>query len=167
MIIILTILIILILIYIWFNSKEYFKNDSYDIKQQLFRDDMIKHFDEYLQESKDGWNYVLPKEFNEMDKSNIFILDVRRPEDYRKGHIRGSTNIFWLDLMKPENLKKIPMDKEIVIVCYVGHTASQILVLLKLLGYNAKVLKFGMGQSPGMGVPVAGWINYGFETTTD
>lgn len=167
---IILIIIILILVYIYLNSNEYFKNDSHDnhdIKGQLFRDDMIKHFDEYLQESKDGWNYVLPKEFNEMDKSDIFILDVRRPEDYRKGHIKGSINIFWLDLMKPENLKRIPMDKKIVIVCYVGHTASQVLVLLKLLGYNAKVLKFGMGQSPGTGVPVAGWVNYGFETTTD
>jgi rhodanese-related sulfurtransferase len=65
--------------------------------------------------------------------------------------------------MKPDNLKKLPIDKEIIIVCYVGHTASQVLVLLKLLGYNAKVLKYGMGTSPTIGVPVAGWSDFGYN----
>ena len=54
--------------------------------------------------------------------------------------------------------------KKIIIICYVGHTASQVLVMLKLLGYKAKVLKFGMGESPSKEVPVAGWNKYGFET---
>ena len=52
-------------------------------------------------------------------------------------------------------------NKKILVICYVGHTASQVLVILKLLGYNAKVLKFGMGLSPAVGVPVAGWTDYG------
>lgn len=117
---------------------------------------MSQHFHEYLLKTKDDWNYVTPKQFAEMDKSNIFILDVRKPDDYAKGHITDSTNIFWLELMQPQNLSKLPRDREIVVVCYVGHTASQILVLLKLLGYKAKVLKFGMGISPQKGVPVAG-----------
>ena len=67
--------------------------------------------------------------------------------------------------MKPGNLKKLPNNKEIVIVCYVGHTSSQILVLLKLLGYKARVLKFGMGKSPTIGVPIAGWTDYGYSVT--
>ena len=102
-----------------------------------------------------------------MDTSKVFILDVRKPTDYKNGHIKGSLNIFWLDLMNPENLKKLPNDKDIIVVCYVGHTASQVFVLLKMLGYKAKVLKFGMGTSPTEGVPVAGWTNYGFEVTKD
>ncbi len=133
-----------------------------DRGHQLFKYKMIYYFNRYLRETKNDWNYVLPTEFNQMNKDKIFILDVRKPEDYKRGHIKNSLNIFWLDLMKPENLEKIPKDKEIIIVCYVGHTASQVLVLLKLLGYNARVLKFGMGKSPTMGVPVAGWIDYGF-----
>jgi len=109
-------------------------------------------------------DYILPQELHGKNPNDYFILDVRNPKDYKKGHIPGTTmNIFWLDLMKPENLNKLHKNKEIIIICYLGHTASQVLVLLKLLGYNARVLKFGLGISPKKSVPVAGWINYGYE----
>jgi len=48
-------------------------------------------------------------------------------------------------LLEPGNLEKLPRDKEIVIICYVGHSAGQALVMPRLLGYNAVVLKYGMG----------------------
>jgi len=32
-----------------------------------------------------------------------------------------------------------------------------------LLGYKASALKFGMGKSPVEGVPVAGWLDFGFD----
>lgn len=117
---------------------------------------------DYLKGTGKNWNYVLPEEL-EKEKGKYFILDVRRPEDFKEGHIPGAKNIFWLDLLKPENLKKLPGNKKIVVVCYVGHTASQAVVLLRLLGYDAVGLKFGMGRSPAKGVPVAGWLDYGFK----
>lgn len=123
---------------------------------------MVHYLNKYINDTKDDWNYILPAQLKELDKTDLFLLDVRKPEDYKKGHIPGSTNIFWLNLLEPENLKKVPKDKQIVIICYVGHTASQILVLLKLLGYKAMVLKFGMGISPTKGIPVAGWYNMGY-----
>jgi len=155
-------MIIIIFVFIVFLFFYLNKPENCDVDQRL-----IHSFNKYLEESKHNWNYILPAELHDMDTKNVFILDVRKPEDYKKGHIKGSTNIFWLDLMKPENLKKIPMDKEVIIVCYVGHTSSQVVVLLRLLGYNAKVLKFGMGKSPNLNVPVAGWLNYGFEIVND
>jgi rhodanese-related sulfurtransferase len=133
--------------------------------EELLRKYMSYYFSKYLEDTKDDWNYITPKQYYEMDKKDTFLLDVRKPEDYNKGHIPGSTNIFWLQLLKPENLKKIPKDKQLIVVCYVGHTASQILVLLKLLGYKVKVMKFGMGISPQKGVPVAGWTDYGYPLT--
>lgn len=132
---------------------------------EIFKSKLIYYLDQYLKNTKDDWNYVVPEEFNKMDKSDLFILDVRKPEDYKKGHIKNSLNIFWLDLMEKDNLSKIPKDNDIILVCYVGHTASQVLVLLKLLGYKARVLKFGMGKSPTKGVPVAGWTNFGYDIT--
>lgn len=133
--------------------------------QKVLKQFLVFHIQKYLEETKDDWNYILPTELNKMNKSKIFILDVRKPEDFNKDHIKGSTNIFWLELMKPENLKKLPKDKKIVLICYVGHTSSQILVLLKLLGYDVVSLKFGLGKSPTTGVPVAGWIDYDFPLT--
>jgi rhodanese-related sulfurtransferase len=68
-----------------------------------------------------------------------------------------------MDLLREENLKKLPKDKVILLICYVGHTSSQMLLALSLLGYKVKSLKFGMGRSPVEGVPVAGWLDYGFD----
>jgi len=50
-------------------------------------------------------------------------------------------------------LKKLPKDKTIFLICYVGHTSSQILTLLKLLGYNVVSIKYGYGLSLIKGVP--------------
>lgn len=122
---------------------------------------------DFLESTDKDWNYVTPVEFEKMDKSDLFLLDIRKPEDFKKEHIEGATNIFWLDLLEPENLDKLPRDKRIVLICYVGHTSSQALVVLKLLGYDVVALKFGMGKSPVKGVPVAGWTDYGFETVRE
>ena len=75
--------------------------------------------------------------------NNIFLIDLRKNEEYKKFHIRGAKNIFWLDLLKDENLKKLPKNKRIFLICYVGHTSSQAMVLLKLLGYKVTSIKFG------------------------
>lgn len=130
---------------------------------------LIALFEKYLDETKDDWNYITPEEFNNLKEKgkdkDFFILDIRKPEDFKKGHIPGATNIFWMDLMQSKNLKKLPKDKKILVYCYVGHTSSQIMTLLKLLGYDVVSLKFGMGESPVKGIPVAGWKDLGFETT--
>ena len=118
---------------------------------------------DFINSTGSDWNYITPEQLNRRDKSKYYLLDVRKPEAFKEGHIKGAKNIFWLDLLKHENLKKLPKDKKIIIICYVGHTASQALVALRLLGYNASALKFGMGQSPVEGIPVAGWTDFGFD----
>lgn len=124
---------------------------------------------EFIESTQDDWNYITPEEYHKLrgqgKDDEFFLLDIRDPEDFKKGHIPGAKNIFWLDLFKPENLKRLPKDKKILLYCYVGHTSSQVLALLKLLGYDVVSLKFGMGESPVEGVPVAGWKDYGYETT--
>ncbi len=118
----------------------------------------------YIKNVDNGWNYILPTTLKtELEEGKeYFLLDSRKPDDYNNGHIDGAINIFWLKLFKEENLAQLPKDREIIICCYVGHTASQIMVLLQMIGFKARVLKFGMGKSPAVGVPVAGWENYGF-----
>lgn len=127
--------------------------------KELFQKYLLFYLQNYLDDTKDDWNYITPQQFrDEEEKDKYFILDVRRPTDYQKQHLPNSTNIFWLDLLTPKNLNRLPRDREILVVCYVGHTASQILVLLKLLGFRkTKVLKFGMGISPDPKVPIVGW----------
>jgi rhodanese-related sulfurtransferase len=134
-----------------------------DEGKKLMREYMKYYFEDFLKNTHKDWNYILPTELHKENLLKYYLLDVRKPKDYKKGHIKGSINIFWKDLISLKNINKLPKNKEIIIICYVGHTASQVLVMLKLLGYKAKVLKFGMGESPSKEVPVAGWNKYGFE----
>jgi rhodanese-related sulfurtransferase len=75
---------------------------------------------------------------------DFFVLDIRRPADYCAGHIDGAVNIPFEEVAKPGNLAQLPADMPILVVCYTGHTASQINSILNLLGYNAWTLRFGM-----------------------
>jgi rhodanese-related sulfurtransferase len=73
-----------------------------------------------------------------------------------------SKNIFWLDLLSDKNLKLlsnyVKKGKKIFLICYVGHTSSQAMVLLKLLDIPVTSIKFGYGISPVNKVPIRGWI---------
>jgi rhodanese-related sulfurtransferase len=123
----------------------------------------------YLKETKHDWNYITPMDFyNDYYNKNkdYFLIDLREKKEYDKMHIKGAKNIFWLKILDEKYLKKIPKDKQIFLICYVGHTSSQVLTLLKLLGYNVVSIKFGYGTSPAKYIPVAGWINYGLPTVS-
>lgn len=79
------------------------------------------------------------------DESNDpFILSIRKPDQYAIGHIAGAINKGFSSLFTEENLSNLPKDKQIVVVCYTGHTASQATALLNINGYDAIALKWGM-----------------------
>ncbi len=73
-----------------------------------------------------------------------FVLDIRKTDDFNKGHIDGATHIDFQAVAVPDNLKMLPKDKKIVVVCYTGNTAAQATEVLNFLGYDAVVLKYGM-----------------------
>jgi len=130
--------------------------------------DMLPSLRQYLKDTQDDWNYITPLDFynHYYLKKDYFLIDLRDAPSYKKGHVKGAHNIYWLDILNAKNLKRLPRDKQIFLICYVGHTSSQILTLLKLLGYTVTSIKFGYGLSPVKGVPVAGWLDYGFPIVT-
>lgn len=82
---------------------------------------------------------------NDGDTSNDpFILSVRKPEDYAKGHVPGAANIVWNQIAKPESLAQLPTDQPILDYCYTGHTGQVAMTTLNLLGYPADNMKWGM-----------------------
>ncbi|MGB8930102.1 MAG: rhodanese-like domain-containing protein [Anaeromyxobacteraceae bacterium] len=84
----------------------------------------------------------------------VFVMDIRTPDRFAKGHVPGAVNIVFETVAKPENLAKLPTDgTPVVIVCNSGHTASEVAPILAMLGYNAWVLKFG-------------WMGWTASTTT-
>ena len=131
---------------------------------------LLSLLQKYIQNTKDDWNYITPYDFyhkyymNKKKYKSIYLLDLRKAEEFQKFHIKGAKNIFWLDLLQPQNLKKLPKKKRIFLICYVGHTSSQTMTLLKLLGYKVTSIKFGYGISPSFEVPIAGWLDYHYPT---
>ena len=124
----------------------------------------IETLRQYIKSTKDDWNYITPIDFYNdyyLKKKDYYLIDLRDETEYKKHHIKGSKNIYWMNILDEKNLKKLPKDKPIFLICYVGHTSSQVLTLLKLLGYNVVSIKYGYGISPVKGVPVAGWVDYG------
>lgn len=82
---------------------------------------------------------------NDGDTSNDpFLLDIRAAADFANGHINGATNIAGKDLFTAENLAKLPTDKPIVVNCYTGQTASQTVAALRMMGYDAFNLTYGI-----------------------
>lgn len=114
-------------------------------------------------------NYITPDELNLIlsdSPESVFVLDIRDKDSYEKSHIEGSINIFLREIFTKDNIKKIPLNKLIVVCCWVGHTASQILTLLQLLGYNAIGLKYGMGVSAKIGEIQKGWLELGYTVSS-
>ena len=66
-----------------------------------------------------------------------FILSIRKAEHYALGHIPGAINIPLNKMFTEENLSQLPKDRQIVVYCYTGHTASQATALLNVNGSNA------------------------------
>lgn len=123
--------------------------------------DLISACSRFVDCIPDNLNYITPEELqNSMNEESgeIFLLDIRDKESFKRSHIKGAINIFLRELFKPENLSLLPKNKKIIICCWVGHTASQILTLLQLLGYDAIGLKYGMGVSAKVGEIQKGWL---------
>ncbi|WP_070119281.1 rhodanese-like domain-containing protein [Bacillus marinisedimentorum] len=76
--------------------------------------------------------------------SSFYLVDVRSPDDYKKGHIQGAVNIPANEIADLEQLKKLPADKKVLLIGYDGHEASQAARILNLLGYDTYAMKDGM-----------------------
>jgi len=73
---------------------------------------------------------------------DLFILDIRQPDVYNEGHIKGAINIPWGPALG-ENIEKLPVDKTIYVYCYTAQTANQTVAVLNFAGFEAKSVRFG------------------------
>lgn len=106
----------------------------------------------YLEESGDyvnGRNFpslIKASAVNQELAGNIKIIDIRTPEAFAKGHIKGAVNLefskvpdYFSNVIKPFEFDKI------VMVCKSGQTSSYATSLLRLMGYgNVYAMRWGM-----------------------
>ena len=74
----------------------------------------------------------------------FYIINLERKDKYEDGHIPGALRY------KPEGtlgfvdeMASIPVDKPVVVYCGTGHNSGFATAYLRLLGYNARTLKYG------------------------
>jgi rhodanese-related sulfurtransferase len=82
-----------------------------------------------------------------IDIADYFILDLRTADDYNDvdnlydmDHLDNAVNATLATML----VEVEGVTDDILVVCYTGHSASYAHMLLRLLGYNAYVLKWGM-----------------------
>ncbi len=81
-------------------------------------------------------------------------MDVRPPEEYAAGHIRGAINVPLTELAK--RLHEIPSNKEIVAYCRGPYCllAFEAVVQLRKKGRKARRLEEGFPEWKSAGLPV-------------
>ncbi len=78
------------------------------------------------------------------NQDNYYILSYWPQERYNKGHLKGSVQYQQKKSLRTnEFLNTLPIEKTIVIYCYSGFHASQVTAFLRIIGYNAKALRYG------------------------
>jgi rhodanese-related sulfurtransferase len=87
-----------------------------------------------------------------IDRSDVFILDVRTQEEYDAGHIRNSTLIPLQVLDK--RLNELPRDKKILVYCMSGIRSAQASGILVNNGFK---------EIYNMKGGITDWINAGYE----
>lgn len=97
----------------------------------------------YFAEFPDDKHMInVPDLFAKIDAGEeMIIIDIRRPEDYAEGHLKGAWNIPYANVA--EFLTKIPDDTPLFVNCYSGQTSSQTVALLNIAGKYATNIQGG------------------------
>ena len=88
-----------------------------------------------------------PTVYEELD-GNIHLIDLRKEDFYKKGHIKGAVNVRMPDILDHFENEILPFHfDKIILICYGGHIASYTTHMLRLLGYsNVYAMRYGMSS---------------------
>lgn len=84
-----------------------------------------------------GFVMAAPEDGNVSAK---WVMDIRSAADFATAHIDGAHNVAFSDILTAA----ATADKPILVVCYTGQTACYATTLLRMYGFDAQALKWGM-----------------------
>lgn len=77
--------------------------------------------------------------------ANYYIVNYWSAADYSWGHIPGAVQYTpKADLNLDTELTTLPTDKPVAVYCYTGQTSAHVAAYLRVLGYDAKTILFGV-----------------------
>jgi rhodanese-related sulfurtransferase len=77
--------------------------------------------------------------------SNYYIVNYWPANHYALGHLTGAIQYTpKADLALNTSLKTLPTNKTIVVYCYTGQTSAATSAILRVMGYDAKSMNFGI-----------------------
>lgn len=98
-----------------------------------------------LTESRKGGQSLSPLQATQMvNAENALLLDIRKKDEFKSGHVAGSMNIEYASLTNKLSELEKHKDKPIIVVCKTGTTAGSAGALLRKAGFT-KVNKLGGG----------------------
>lgn len=109
-----------------------------------------------LKDLEENGDYVNSQYFPSLIKASVvneelggktLILDLRSPELFSRGHIKGAVNMKFGDIPEyfQSGIKPFEFDK-IILVCEDGQVSSYTTALLRMMGYgNVFAMRWGMG----------------------
>lgn len=73
------------------------------------------------------------------EKKDFVVLDVRTPEEFKEGHVKGAVNIDFIDKGFPDQLAKLDRSKTYLVHCQAGGRSTKALEVFKKLGFKTVI----------------------------
>jgi len=123
-------------------------------------------FTEQKKESPSGFQNVTVQEAKEMvEKGDVFLLDVRTPDEFNSSHIKGATLIpvsnvsgsnLSSDLLLQARTDEVP-EKKILVYCRTGRRSDTASTMLVNAGYS---------QVYNMAGGITAWVDAGYPVVS-
>jgi rhodanese-related sulfurtransferase len=80
-------------------------------------------------------------DWSALGTTSAYLLDVREPDEFAKGHVEGATNVPLSQLRR--RVEEVPRDREVWVYCAAGQRAYFAQRLLRQRGVDARNLSGG------------------------
>ncbi|MBL7942534.1 MAG: rhodanese-like domain-containing protein [Flavobacteriales bacterium] len=81
-------------------------------------------------------DYTVAQAKTAVEKGGITILDVRTPQEFAAGHIKGAVNIDWYQSDFATKVASLDKTKPVLVYCAVGGRSSKAKTKLNALGFK-------------------------------
>ncbi|MFW5695332.1 MAG: rhodanese-like domain-containing protein [Alkalispirochaeta sp.] len=118
------------------------QNEAESTEESFSVNDFVRG---YIADLADGNNIVSMDDFVAMAEAgeDLYVVDIRRAEDYDEGHIDGAVNVPWGTSAMWESIPHLPTDETVYVHCYSGQTAGQAIVMMRMAGVDAVSVNSG------------------------